>query len=147
MAIDSAVDTPLAQVRLNIGDTDMDLMTDQTINALLVNNDNDIRKTTIACLKAIIAELAKQTRQEVGEIKLWAQDQFKQYQALLSEWQNNISYLDGMSLHYFGGTSKTTAGAVQGSSDSRRINIKQGEFTSSTDDCSTPLDNASFIDC
>ena len=147
MAIDLALNTNLDKVRLNIGDADMDFMTDQTINALLNINNDDVRKATIDCLRAIVAELAKQTRQEVGEVKLWAQDQYKQYKELLHDWQTNIAYIDNMSLHYFGGTSKAASSAVQTNADSRRIKVTQGDFTTSPNGCSTPLDNASFIDC
>lgn len=147
MAVDTDLSTPLEQVRLNIGDTDGELITDQTISALLVINEDNIRKTTIDCLKAIVADLAKYTREEVGEVKIWAQDQYKQYKSLLDDWKNDISYLDNLSLHYFGGTSKAAASKVQGNSDSRRINIKQGQFTDSDTGCSTDLSNPSFIDC
>lgn len=53
--------TPLAQVRLRIGDTDsnLQLLQDEEINVALATHANAVLPTAIACVRLILARIAR----------------------------------------------------------------------------------------
>lgn len=146
MTIDTDLSTPLDQVRFIIGDPDGMLISDQTINALLVINNNEVNKTAVQCLQAITADLAKQTQHEVGDEKIWANQMYQQYKKLLDDILKDPSLMLAPALHILGGTSKSEARRVNRNSDSRKINIEEG-FTTRDLFCRQDLDNVFFLDC
>lgn len=131
MTIDNDSSTPLLQVRLIIGDSSSDLMSDATINALLTINDNNVHKTAIQALTAIVADLAKQVRHKVDGVEMWADELYRQYKDLLDKLLKDPAYMLAPALHVLGGVSKKEAARVNGISDSRRIGIKDKEYSNS----------------
>ena len=130
MAIDNDLSTPLLEVRLCIGDSDGTLMTDSTINALLAINDNNVPKTCVQALQAIVADLAKNVNEEVGDTKEWLEQQYRHYKDLLDKVTKDPAYLAVSVSHSFGGVSASEIGRVNNNSDSRGPGIRQGQFTS-----------------
>lgn len=127
--IDNNMSTPLLQVRLCIGDSSSELISDATINALLVINENNVPKTCIQSLTAIIADLAKYVNEEVGDTKEWASQRYEHYKSLLDKLTKDPAYLLAPVSHSFGGTSVAEVNRVNRNPDSRGQGIRQGEFT------------------
>ena len=122
-------------------------MVDATIDALLAINSDDVNRTSIQAIQAIVAELAKQIRQEVGDVQIWAQDQYKQYKDLLDSLLKDPAQMLTPALHFIGGTSVNEAKRVTGNSDSRRGNSIPENFINRTASCRTDLRDTTFIDC
>lgn len=146
MAIDTDLSTPLDQVRAIIGDTDGNLITDQTINALLLANSDNINKTAIQCLQFIVADLAKRTREEVGDVEIYGNQLYEQYRDLLDDLLKDPAFMLSPALHILGGTSKSEARRVNNNPDSRRIQIEEG-FTDRGSNCFADTTNPFFLDC
>lgn len=136
--IDNDLSTPLLEVRFCIGDSSAELISDATINALLAANDDNINKTCLAALKAIVADLAKMANEELGDSKIWATDLYKQYSDLLNKLLKDPAYLGVPISHNFGGVSKAEVDRVNNNSDSRGAGISQGDYTSESSDKYNP---------
>lgn len=146
MTVDTDLSTPLEQVRAIIGDTSGTLITDQTINALLLVNSNNVNLTAIQALQFIVADLAKQIRQEVGDVEIYANQQYEQYKDLLDDLLKDPAFMLIPALHILGGVSKSEANRVNDNSDSRRIRIIEG-FGTRVNNCIPDINNPFFLDC
>lgn len=144
MAVDSDLSTPLEQVRAIIGDTENQLITDQTINALLLANSDNVNKTAIQCLQFIVADLAKGVEHEVGDVWIKLNQQYEQYKDLLDDILKDPAQMLQPALHILGGTSCAEARRVNGNSDSRHINIEEG-FGTRVDQFFVDPDNPYFL--
>jgi len=129
MTIDSSLSTPRDRVRFNIGDTDESLISNQTIDALLVINNNSEEQTTLDCLKAIVADLAKFIDQEVGDVEIELSQRYEHYRQLYDDLTKDPSKMLNKANFEFGGTSKAEANRVCSNSDSRNGGLTEGFFT------------------
>lgn len=126
MTVDTDLSTPLSQVRAIIGDTEGELITDQTITALLLANSDNVNKTAIQCLQFIVADLAKCIREETGDVQVWYHQLYDHYRDLLDDLLTNPAQMLAPAVHLLGGTSCSEARRVNSNPDSRRIRIKEG---------------------
>lgn len=138
--IDIDLSTDIGKIRFVIGDSESELISDATITALLNINSGNINKTILQCLTAIVADLAKYTEEEVGDTKVFWDQQYEHYKQLLDRVTKDPAYMVSPVLHWFGGTSKNEVNRVNGNSDSRGQGIRQGEFT---EDCYSGLNTSS----
>lgn len=129
MAVDTDLSTPLSQVRAIIGDTEGQFITDQTINALLLTNDDNVQKTAIQCLQFIVADLAKHIDQEVGDVSVEMSQQYDHYKELLDNLLTNPAYMLNAVVHILGGVSCSGTARVYNNPDSRHIDIREGFST------------------
>lgn len=145
MTIDTDLSTPLDQVRFLIGDPDGTFISDATINALLTINSDNVNKTAIECIQAIVADLAKQVRQEIDEVQVWANQYYDHYRQLLIDLTTNPAFMLTPALHILGGVSKSEARRVKCNPDSRSIRISEG-FGTETSEFIYNKDNSFFLD-
>lgn len=123
--IDTELSSEAQQVRAYIGDTDKKLISDQTIDALLITNDDNVKKTSIQALQFIVADCAKKVDQEVGDVKVWYSQKYEQMKDLLDKLQKDPSFgFMSPALHLLGGTSRTAAGKNRGG-DNRSIPLQE----------------------
>lgn len=146
MAVDSDLSTPLEQVRAIVGDTEGQLITDQTINALLLVNSDNVNKTAIQCLQFIVADLAKGVRHEVGDVEIYQNQQYEQYKDLLDDLLKDPAFMLTPALHILGGVSRSEARRVDTNPDSRHIRIVEG-FGTRVNNCIPDPNNLFFLDC
>ena len=130
MAVDTDLSTSLLQVRAMIGDTSSEMITDQTITALLLANDDNVNKTAIQSIQFIVADLAKQVHEEVGDLQVWANQRYEQYSDLLDKLLKDPAFMPVAAVHILGGTSHAEVCRVKGNSDSRNIKASEGFYPS-----------------
>lgn len=126
MTIDTDLSTPLDQVRIIIGDLEGEFISDQTISALLLANDDNVNRTAIQCVRFIIADLAKCIDETVGDESVKFSQLYDHYRNLLSDLLINPAYSSVGIGHILGGVSCSQANKVYSNSDSRHINIREG---------------------
>lgn len=131
MTIDTNLATATERVRFNIGDSDKSLISDATIDALLVINSNDESQTTLDCLKAIVADLAKFIDQQVGDVEIELSQRYDHYRQLYDDLLKDPTKMLYKANFEFGGTSKAEADRVCRNSDSRGNGFSEGFFTTS----------------
>lgn len=130
MTIDVGLYCPNDEVRLIIGDTSKELITDQTIDALLLVSDNNVQQAAVKALQYLIADCAHKVDQEVGDVKVWYSQKYDQLNSLLNKLLKDPSFMLAPALHRFGGVSKSKAKAAR-TSDARFIKIKEGDSLAS----------------
>lgn len=122
----------LQQVRATIGDTDSlrALLTDEQINWRLGLYDDEVVPSSIACIKDIIAKLARDVdRNNVGMGSQRSQ-QIQHYKDLLKEL---VGENVGLASPYLGGISDSAEDAINSNSDYRQMPVKIGWGNNSTD--------------
>lgn len=101
---ETSLSTALSQVRVTIGDTNSasQLLSDEMINWRLSQVDDDVRQASVACVKDIIAKLARDyDRSNIG-MSVTRSQQIQHYKDLLNELTSDASSLCEM---YVGGIS------------------------------------------
>lgn len=143
--IDSDLSSELELVRLNLGDSEKKLISDETIDALLILSEYNVPKATVQALQYIVADCAKKVDEEVGDVKVEWSQKYAQLKDLLNKYLKDPAYMLAPALHQFGGVSKTQANNNRGG-DNRNIPLKEGEVVDK--DCRKLSDNKFFLeDC
>jgi hypothetical protein len=113
---DDSLSTTRDEVRFRVGDTNTaaQLLSNGTINAILVDNGDDVGTAAIACCRAIIAKLARDTdRSNVGMSSTRSQ-QIEHYRTLLKELKSESRNLSAPS---FGGQSVSDKTTIESDTD------------------------------
>lgn len=142
MSISLTPDTPLNQVRLNIGDASGEFMDDAVITYLLTANDNDVQKVSRLALKAILKDLAKLRDEATDEVAVkWSQVYDHYWQIYKDSTRSAALSVEGGAF-WFGGTSKTENDKFYNDSDRVGCPIRNG-FVSRVDtfspNCNDPF--------
>lgn len=114
---DSSLATERDEVRLKIGDTQsaLELLSDETIDALLSANDDDVLATSIAATKAILARLSRDTDRSAIGFSTSRSQAVTQYRDLLADLEKERDQLAGAM--YVGGSSTAEIERITGDSD------------------------------
>ena len=106
MTISLIPDSLLNQLRLQIGDTDSEYITDGVLVYLLNENSNNVTSTAIKAVKIILADLAKLRDESVDEVYVKWSQVFDHYKEIYK----NLIKSSGLSVDagafWFGGASK-----------------------------------------
>lgn len=106
MALDPA-SSDIDKIRLNTGDCDLPPILDDVLyQYFLDTNSDDIYKSTVQALEAIVAIFAKYVHEKVDGEEEWGQEAYDNYRELLNTWKNDPSYIGAWS-PYAGGISKS----------------------------------------
>jgi hypothetical protein len=126
------------QVRVVIGDVETPyLLDDSVIDFLLSENNNNVNTVSLKSLQIIVASLAKKKDEEVGDVRVKWSQLYDHYRNLLDDLTKNPSMGASLSLHYFGGTTKSEIKRVTNSPETPKRPITSGYFT---DICPTQRD-------
>lgn len=109
-AIDLFPNSPLNQVRLNIGDFDGEYINDDVLNYILEQNSNDVSKSSISASEYILKNLAKLRDESVGPVSIRWSQVYKNYKELYREMLLKLAPTNGSEgggLFFFGGTLKS----------------------------------------
>lgn len=144
MPITITPDTPLNQVRLNIGDDTGKYISDDTINGLLLAYDNNVKSATLKAFDYIIAQAASLVDETTDEVSVkWSQI-YKQYKELKASFAKGDLGGEGSAAFFFGGTSKTENDKYYNDPNNTGCPIKVGDAFSDGDLEVNPYDRFSF---
>jgi len=137
MTVSATPNTDLNRVRLNVGDSTGELITDSVILYLLTENNGDVDAATLKALTSIIRDTAKLRDEETDEVSVkWSQvhDHYVALKKTLiasslgSGGANNASF-------FFGGTSKTENEKFYNDPDANGCPIRVGDSSRVSDYC------------
>lgn len=120
---------PIFQVRLVIGDTNVELVSDEVISYALTNNNSNVRGASIEVLKYLLAYVANQMSHAVGDVWIDNKKLYDQLGDLLNKLLRDPAFLTEMGGIKIGGTSKTQINIVKTDSDIKSAPISVGDFT------------------
>ena len=136
-AINLFPNSPLNQVRLNIGDHAGEYITDDVLNYMLSENSDSVSIVSILAAEYILKNLAKLRDESVGPVMVkWSQvyKNYKElYAKLLEELSPDTDSSTNTGLYFFGGTSNWQTEAFYSNSDNTPPPIRAG-FGSKYDD-------------
>ena len=142
MSISLTPDTPLNQVRLNIGDASGEFMDDAVITYLLTANDNDVQKVSRLALKSILKDLAKLRDEATDEVAVKWSQVYDHYWQIYNDSKRSAALSVEGGAFWFGGTSKTENDKFYNDSDRVGCPIRNG-FVSRVDaftpNCNDPF--------
>ena len=117
--------TVLEQVRLKIGDTDSNkaLLQDEEIQLFLDANGNDVTSTSVDAVKCILAQLARQTDRQAGNLSGTRSQKTQHYRELLRDLEAEVSYDLNPSI---GGLSLAARNLVEADSDFKPTEFSVG---------------------
>lgn len=147
--IDLDLSDPVNQVRLIIGDPDMNLISDSNIQFLLDKNDGNILDTAVECLNSILSYLAYSTREETGDVKAYWNYVYDQLKDRLDSIEKDQIYKKTKNLFYFGGTVKSDVRANKRSDERVRTPIDEVTLNRFLDrlPCYNPTNPYSLCPC
>lgn len=133
MTITISPDTPLNQVRLNIGDASGELIADSVLSYLLTLHSNDVAIVSIKAAEAILRDLAKLRDESVDEVYVkWSQT-YENYRKLYKDLLKDLGMSASAGAFWFGGTSKEENCEFYNNPDNTGSPIKVG-FISKTEE-------------
>lgn len=116
------------QVRLLIGDAESQWISDSIIDHYLNENNNDVYKTAIQCLKIIKAHVSSLMTHEVGDVKIDYSRMYDQICSLLDYLLKDPRSMKDLGI-VIGGTSKAEKDRVKNHSDFIGSPISAGFYT------------------
>lgn len=122
--------TDIEKVRLEVGLTHdfADLITDDEINYYLEQNNNNIRRASIACAKTVLFILTQIVHNKADGLEIWGTDHFNNYYKALNLYLSNPD-LNGVTLlatPYCGGISNSDIRKNLDNSDVNAVIVDKG---------------------
>ena len=130
MPITILPDTPLNEVRLNIGDDDGSLIDDAVITYLLTENDDNVLLVSVKAIDYIIRNAANQLADErTDEVsKKWSQI-YDNLLGLREDLQIELVGASGGSLYFVGGALKSENETYYNDPDTVKCPVRRGDNT------------------
>lgn len=138
----NALTTTKDKVRFRVGDTNIDkpLLDDEEIASMLSLFGDDVRLATVACIKAIIAKLARDYDRSNLGMSAQRSQQIQHYRDLLTEYQGTgIDSAAGVAEMFVGGLSKATEDSFDDDPDAKTTEFRRG-----MDDIDTQRDRGRY---
>ena len=105
--IDLDLSLPVNQVRVMIGDINIEYISDANIEFVLTKNDGNILTSSQECLNYIINDVAYSAREEVGDVQVYWNQVYEQLLQRLEDLKKDSIYANTTQLFYFGNTVKS----------------------------------------
>ena len=99
--------TNVGKIRLRIGDwKDPVFLSDEVIEAAVLESDNNIPRAAQLCAQYILATLAFSHHQKLAQLEVWGGEQFKNYMTFLKETVSNPAFMSISPLPYVVGANE-----------------------------------------
>lgn len=130
MTITVDITTPVGEVRSIIGDVSEPFeIATQTIEQYIEKHNGNTTLAAIDCLRLLVASYAKKVNQEVGDVRVWYSERYKQLRTLLNDLTTSPSQMQRVPLPILGGTTNSEMRRVRDSCETPYIGIRVGEFS------------------
>lgn len=105
--IDLDLSIPVNQVRVLIGDIEIEYISDDNLQFLLQQHKGNVLKAAVPALDYILATLAYHVREEVGYVKVHWQQMYETVAKRKADIEQRLRYANTKNIFYFGGTVKS----------------------------------------
>lgn len=126
--IDLDLSLPVNQVRVLIGDIDGSFISDDNIEFVLTDNNNDVIAAATYCLKIILNMVATYVREETGDVEVWWSDLYNQLSKRYDDLKKENRYKNSSKMFFFGGTVKSEAQRVRASVENTQRYVTNERF-------------------